>query len=81
MNRDIKINFDPMNGLPITPMTVKCSIGDDGSITPYQFMLDHYEHNFHFTEMQANPHFEERLKKQLQNQLKREAQAAKKVKA
>jgi hypothetical protein len=81
MNRDIKVNFDPGTGLPVTPMTVKCSVGDDGTITPFQFILDHYEHTHFFNEMQAHVHFEERLLKQLRGELNREEQATKKSKA
>jgi hypothetical protein len=80
MNREIKINFDPMNGMPITPMTVKATVTEN-SITPFQFILDHYEHTHFFYEMQAGPHFEERLIKQLRDELNREAQANKKKRA
>jgi hypothetical protein len=35
----------------------------------------------YFSEMQANPHFEERVIEQLQDQLRKEAQGSKKAKA
>jgi hypothetical protein len=81
MNREIKIDFDLMNGMPITPMTVKATVNPDGAIVPFQFILDHYDQSMYFSEMQANPHFEERVIEQLQDQLRKEAQGSKKAKA